>query len=146
MLDTVIQLGAALVGSLGFSMIFNSGKKTLIPATLGGYLAWGVYLLCAHFGLGVFLSTIISAAFCQLYSEIFARVIKCPTTVLYIPAIVPLVPGGSLYYTMYYSAVADWTMAKQYGVSTLQVAFGIAVGASFVSAILLLLPRKKSAK
>ncbi len=140
----VIQLIGALIGSLGFSLIFNSGKKTLIPAIIGGTMGWAVYLVFEYLGAGVFVATIAAAAFCQIYSETFARILKAPMTVFYIPAIIPLVPGGSLYYTMYYAAINDWGGFRHYGSTTLKVAFGIAVGASFVSAILLLLPKRKT--
>lgn len=142
MTDVLIQLVASWVGALGFALIFNTGKKTIIPATIGGMIGWAVYLSFEYFGVGVFLATIAAAAFCQIYSEVFARVLKTPTTVIYIPAIVPLVPGGSLYNTMYYAAINDWTNFRQYGIATVQVAFGIAVGASFVSAILLLIKKQ----
>lgn len=145
-MEYVIQLLAALVGSFGFSLIFNPGKKILFPSTLGGMLGWAVYLLCEHLGFGVFVSTIIAAAFCQVYAEVFARILKAPATVFYIPSIVPLVPGGSLYYTVFYAATNNMEMFKSYGITTLQVAFGIGVGASFVSAIMLLLKKPKLKK
>ena len=144
MKELIIQLVSAWVGSLGFSLMFNSGTKVLLPGTLGGMLGWAVYLLAVELNLNSFVSAVIAAAFCQIYSEVFARVIKVPKTILYIPAIVPLVPGGSLYYTMYNAAVSNWSQFKFYGMQTLHVAFGIAVGASFVSAIMLLLPAKKA--
>ena len=143
-MNIVIQLFGALVGSWGFSLIFNARGKTLITGVAGGVIGWAVYLVCKHCGIGVFEGTVIAAAFCQMYAETFARILKTPTTVIYIPAIVPLVPGGSLYYTMYYGAISDWVNFKAYGIDTVKVAFGIAVGASFVSAILLLIPRKKT--
>lgn len=145
-MDVIIQLIGALVGSLGFSLIFNCGKKNLIPATLGGMLGWAVYLLVEKTGVGIFISTIAAAAFCQIYAEVFSRILKTPRTVIYIPAVVPLVPGGSLYYTMYYAALNDWGKFMEYGAKTAQVAFGMAIGASFVSAIVLLLPKKKHCK
>lgn len=146
MQEIIIQLLSALIGSFGFAYLFNSGKKNLIPATFGGLLAWAVYLLFSHMKLGIFLSTVISAVICQIYSEFFARLLKSPTTVYYIPSIVPLVPGGALYYMLYYAAQNDWNNFLIYGSNTLQVAFGIAVGASFVSALMLLLPIKKRIK
>ena len=139
----IIQLISALIGSLGFAYLFNSGKKNLIPATFGGLLAWAVYLVFSYLNFGMFLSTVISAVICQIYSEFFARLLKSPTTVYYIPSIVPLVPGGALYYTLYYAAQNDWNNFLIYGSNTLKVAFGIAVGASFVSALMLLLPKKR---
>lgn len=141
-MDIIIQLLAALIGSLGFALIFNAGKKTLFPSGFGGMLGWAVYLLFEYLDVGVFLASIAAAAFCQIYSEVFARVLKAPTTVFYITAIVPLVPGGSLYNTMYNAAINDWDKFRYYGATTLKVAFGIAVGASFVSAIMLLLPKR----
>ena len=143
-MDIVIQLIAALVGSLGFALIFNAGKRILIPSFIGGMLGWAIYLLFDFLNVGVFLATIAAAAFCQIYSEVFARILKAPTTVFYIPAIVPLVPGGALYNTMYNAAINDWDNFRYYGATTLKVAFGIAVGASFVSAILLFLSKNKT--
>ena len=141
--QSLIQILAAGIGALSFAMIFNAGRKSLLFGAIGGMLGWVVYLLGVNNGLGVFMSAAISAGFCQIYSEVFARLLKSPATVFYIPSIVPLVPGGSLYYTMYYVTKNDWSSFKSYGWSTLLTALGIAVGASFVSAALLLLPNKK---
>lgn len=139
----IIQLLSAFVGSLGFALVFNNDKKTMLPATFGGMFGWAVYLVFEATDIGVFLATIAAAAFCQLYSEVFSRVLKTPKTSIYITSIVPLVPGGSLYRTMYSAANSDWAMFRSYGATTLKVAFGIGIGASFVAAILLLLPKKK---
>jgi len=131
------QLLTAFFGSLGFSLIFNVGKRYLVPASLGGILSWAVYLLCYdYFHIDLMVSTVISAACCQIYAEILARIMKCPTTVFYIPAVVPLIPGGSLYNTMYAAVYKDWAQFQNYGMQTLQVTLGIAVGISFVSGIL----------
>lgn len=139
-----LQLLTAFFGSLGFSMIFNVGKRYLLPAALGGLLSWIVYLICKEFlNLDLMVSTIVSAACCQIYSEIFARVMKCPTTVFYIPAVVPLIPGGSLYNTMYAAVFRNWDQFRSYGLQTLQVTLAIAVGISFVSGILYILTNLK---
>ncbi len=131
----IIQLISALIGSFGFSILFNLDKKDILPASLGGLLCWGSYLCFSHLGCGVFVSTVLSAALIKIYSEFFARTFKAPTTVFYIPAVIPLVPGGSLYYTMSYAVSNEWESFKKYGWETLQVALGIAIGISFVTAI-----------
>jgi len=135
-MDVVVELIAAFVGSLGFSLLFNVDKKDLLPASLGGLLSWAVYLFFEYIGLGLFVSTVFSAAFAKFYSEFLARKLKAPTTVFYISAVIPLVPGGSLYYTMHYAVAKDWDQFKAYGSKTLQVAVGIAVGISLVTGIL----------
>ena len=135
--SVMYQLFAALVGSLGFAMIFNVESRNLLPATLGGVLSWVVYLLCTElFELDAMVATIVSAACGEVYAEIMARVRKVPTTVFYIPAVVPLIPGGSLYNTMNAAVFQNWEACKSYGVQTLQATLGIAIGISFVSAVL----------
>ena len=138
----MIQLATALAGSLGFALIFNIGKKHVIPASLGGLLSWGVYLLCREtFEMDTMVATICSSVCCQIYAEILARIMKAPTTVFYIPAVVPLIPGGALYNTMNAAVYQDWNACRQYGVQTLQGTLGIAVGISFVSAVLHMLTK-----
>lgn len=135
--NAIIQMFSGMLGSLGFSLVFNVGKKHLIPAALGGFLAWGVYLLCMNFtAMGVLMSTIAASAVSQIYSEALARIYKAPTTVFVIPAVVPLIPGGSLYNTMYAAVMKDWVQFRYHGVQTLWGTLGIAIGLSFVSGIL----------
>ena len=137
MKEIIVQLITAMFGSLGFSLIFNVGKRYLLPASIGGLLSWIVYLLCVNLlSMDLMTATIVSAACCQIYAEMFARIMKCPTTVFYIPAVVPLIPGGSLYHTMYAAVYRNWDQFQSYGLQTLQVTLGIAVGISFVSGIL----------
>ena len=135
--NAITQLISGMLGSLGFSLIFNVGKKYLIPAALGGFLTWGIYLLCMCVSwMGVMMATVIASVCGQVYSEILARIYKAPTTVVVIPAVVPLIPGGSLYNTMYAAVMHDWTQFRFYGVQTLWGTLGIAIGLSFVSGIL----------
>ena len=136
----IIQLITATIGSLGFALIFNVNRRLLIPASLGGLFAWGVYLLAAEWlGLHLLVANVIAGVFCQLYSEVLARILKTPSTVICIPAIIPLIPGGALYRTMYSAVHQDWEMCRFYGYQTLLTALGIAAGISFVSAILYIL-------
>lgn len=135
--SVIIQLISGMLGSLGFSLVFNIGKKHLIPAALGGLLSWGVYLFCMCVpGIGVLMATVIASACSQVYSEILARLYKTPTTVFVIPAVVPLIPGGSLYNTMYAAVMKDWVQFRSFGIQTVWGTLGISIGLSFVSGIL----------
>lgn len=142
MKEIIVQLISGTVGSLGFSLIFNVGKKHLIPAALGGLLSWGVYLICNRlFDLDMLMSTVLASACSQIYAEILARVFKTPTTVFFIPAVVPLIPGGTLYNTMYSAVFQDWANFRVYGVNTLLTTLGISIGLSFISAILYIIAK-----
>ncbi len=146
----MIQLLSAFFGSLGFSLIFHVGRKHTLLAAVGGMLVWGVFLLCnMYFGMNVFLSTVISSAFGQVFSEFMARIFKTPTTVFYIPSVVPLIPGGSLYNTMYAAVFQNWSGVRHYGMMTLEGTLGISIGLCLISATLYVitkLARQKAMK
>lgn len=135
MFEAVIQLITALIGALGFSLLFNVRRELLPASAFGGMLDWGVYLIARWAFGGVFLPSVAAAAFASIYSEAMARVEKAPATVFYIPALIPLVPGGSLYYTMSYAVRSDWAKVSSYGSDTFYCALGIAVGMSLVLAL-----------
>ena len=135
MLNTITQLLAAFVGAMGFALIFGMRRRYLFAASLGALLGWGVYLLTERFLSNSFLPPLLAAAFALTYSEMMAKALKTPATLFVIPAIIPLVPGGSLYYTMSYAVHRDIENARLYGVRTAESALAIAAGISFVLAV-----------
>ena len=135
-MEHVIGLVAALVSSFGFSLLFNQSKQHWFFSALGGMLCWGIFLLIKHLGAGIFLSTMISGAVIVLYSELMARVKKTPASHYLIIGIIPLVPGGSLYYCMSYAIQGELEIARMYGGEAAQYALGIAVGISLTWALM----------
>ena len=134
--EGIIHLVTAGFGALGFSLIFNVRRELLPAAAFGGLLDWGGYMMAEwFFGNGVFLPSVVAAAFASIYAEAMARVEKSPATVFYIPALIPLIPGGSLYYTMSYAVLGQWDQVQSYGASTAYCALGIAVGMSLVLSV-----------
>ena len=136
MFEIILELFYALTGSLGFSLLFNLRKEHLATAVLGGTAEWAVYMAAEwFFGDGVFLPSVAAAAFAAVYAEVVARVKHAPATVFYIPALVPMIPGGSLYYTMSYAVRSDWEQVNLYAGRTMYCAVGIAVGLSLVLSV-----------
>lgn len=134
-MNIFIQLVTAFLGSLGFSLMFGLRAVHLIPASLGGLLSWGIYLYVMNHLGNVFLACFTASIFSMVYSEFLARTRKSPATLFIIPAIVPLVPGSSLYYAMSYAVSGDTENAKIYGHQTVIWLLAIAAGISFVTAI-----------
>ncbi len=128
MKDMIIQLVTALIGSLGFALLFQLRKGLLAAASIGGIINWGVYLLMAHYVGEGFIACFVAAAVAVIYCEIAARVLKAPVTLFLVPSVVPSVPGGSLFYTMSSIVRQDWTAAKGFGLKTAEFALGIAAG------------------
>lgn len=123
------------IGTLGFCLFFKIRRDKLIYGCIGGLLTSLFFCICSDLGLSVLMRNLIPAIVGTLYAEVIARIVKAPATVFLIPAVIPLTPGGTLYYTM--SAIVDGDMVKaqQQGEITLLVALGIAVGIVFISVI-----------
>ena len=112
---------------------------------MGGGIAWVVYLLCAPSGSVIF-QNLMAAVSVAIFSEIMARVFKTPSTVFLIVGILPMVPGGGIYYTMEYCIQGNMPMFLEKLVSTLGVAGAIAVGVSLVSSVVRIITANKFEK
>ncbi|MBQ6808394.1 MAG: threonine/serine exporter family protein [Firmicutes bacterium] len=142
MTDTIIlQLAMAFLGSFSFSLVFHLRSRLWLATGLGGLIGWGSYLLCGLYWEGVFVPSLIAAGITSLYGEILARILKAPAPVFFIPSLVPLIPGGSLYRTMSFAVRGEWTQAKIYSAQTVQAALAIAIGISLVWAFCVMATR-----
>lgn len=128
MISYVIQVFTALLGSLGFAIIFKMKRRHLAAACIGGGTTWIVYLFCAHFGMDIFFANLIATLFASSYSEVMRKFCKTPRTVFVIPAVVPLIPGSSLYYAMSALVAEHKSLAADYALQTGLVAGAIAFG------------------
>lgn len=100
MSQDVLSIIASFFGSFGFAIIYNiRGRRVLIPA-IGGAVFWAVYLVFLHFVNNEYLGFFVVAILITIYSEIWARILKTPATTVLMPTVIPLIPGGSLYYAM----------------------------------------------
>ena len=86
--------------------------------------------------MGDFGGNIVSAAFCSLFAAVTARFVSAPAAVLQMPATVPMIPGGSLFYTMYYAFTGNWEQFFQYFRGTFRAIFGMAIGFAAVAVVL----------
>ena len=127
-LTDLIQIFTGFLGSLGFSVLFNIRGRKLWVASLGGLISWTIFLLLEPVFQGEASRYFFAAAAVTVYSEVFARVLKTPTTTFLVSSIVPLIPGGSLYYTMNYALNEQWNLFVQKAFSTLELALALAVG------------------
>ena len=142
-MTVIIQLLSAFLACYGFSMLFGVRRRFLFAAALGGLLCWGVYLGMDALTHREFLSCLVASAVSIVYAEVLARKLKTPATLFVVPAILPLVPGGSLYYTMENVVHGRLNEARDFGQQTLIAALAIAAGISFVVALRELHTKKK---
>jgi len=135
MSEQLLTIIAAGVGSAGFAFFFNAKKSQILCATISGLLVSGLYLLLASYYDSILLDNMLCAMFVTAYAEIFARLMKAPSSVFLLPAIIPLVPGGFLYYAMYGLVTGANEAAWQNANATMLTGLGIAMGVLVVSVI-----------
>lgn len=120
----------ALLGTLGYAMLCRLRPADILFASFGGALAWASHSLSASAGAGIF--SYLVAAFCAgLYAEILGAARKRPATVYSVAAVITLVPGGGMYYTLSAALSGDGGGAAALGLETLLVAGCLAAGIAF---------------
>ena len=136
----IIQLLAALVGSVGFAMLLNMRGKQVAYAGIGGIISWGIYLLGYQFTE----SNFVAAVFVALYAEIMARVNRAPATIFLTAAAIPLIPGRNLYLSMYGIVTEDYVNARLNGMTAIVIALAIGLGIVFITVIFKFINRYNS--
>lgn len=131
----IYQTIAAIIGSLGFGIIFNIKGKNLAFAALGGGVSWLSYLIFLNLGLSELLSMFLSSIIFSIYSEVLARILKTPVTTIVICCLIPLVPGAGMYNTMYAVVTGKTSEAIGLALTTLASAGNLALGIILVSTI-----------
>ena len=128
-----IQCLAGLCGTLGFGLMFNMHGRGIPFALLGSLISWPVCVLVMRLGLAEPIAYLLGAAASSLYAEIMARIRKFPATSYLMCALVPLIPGSGIYYTMDFIRRSMPAEAYNKGLATAAIAGSMAVGVLLVS-------------
>lgn len=139
----LLQCLCIITSSIAFSIEFNLRGKKLVFATLGGLLAWVVYLLSTGIYENDIPQYFLGAVAISVYAEILARINKVPASVYLVISLIPLVPGGDIYKTMVYfiNGEAELFLAKL--MYTLSIAGVIALGVIAVTSVFRILAYSK---
>ena len=139
----MLQILAGFAGSFGFAILFNIRGKRLFAAAMGGLLSWLLFVLLNKWIKNEVVAYFLVASSLSIYAEIMARVLKSPTTTFIITSLIPMIPGGSLYYTMVSVFQTNQDDFLQKASHTLQLAGALALGIVAVTTFARLLHRPK---
>lgn len=124
----------AFGGTLGYAFLLNAPLSTVLPASLTGLLGYVLYeLLLAFSGCGMIFSYFLATVVITVLCEIEARIMRMPSTIFLLTALVPLVPGYTFYCAMLSLVENSGTQAASYGLEAVQIVAAIAVGAAVTS-------------
>ena len=119
---------------------WRTPRRYYVECGLAGLAGWGVFLLAMPNTVGAaFLGALAVAS----VSAVLSVVRRCPTTVFLICGIIPLVPGGGIFWTAYYLVSNQLRLAATAGFVALKATIAIAGGIIVVGAIVPRLLKRK---
>lgn len=128
-----IEIVYAFFATFFFAIIFSLRGEKLFFSSLCGALGWYALIVTQNLKYSKVASFFIAAITITIVSELVAKKLKTPVTTTLIPALIPLVPGGGIYYTMYYMVTNEFLAARVKGMETISITVALSVGIFLVS-------------
>ena len=130
-----VQCVCAFFACIGFGFLFNVRGRMIVTTALGGALGWLTDVVMASFIVSDIPRYFAATLVISIYAEVMARVDKVPVIVYLIIALLPLVPGSGMYYTMDYWLNGDEVAFVTTGSHTIMIAGALALGVVLVSSL-----------
>jgi uncharacterized membrane protein YjjB (DUF3815 family) len=130
----IIQIITGFFGALGFALLYNIRGKRLVAAAIGGFMSWFLFLAMGWITDSEPVRYFIVSILISVYAEILARILKTPTTTFIITSLIPLIPGGALYYTMSSAFSGSLEIFLGNAQNTLSLSLALALGVMVVTA------------
>ena len=89
----ILESMFASIASVGFAMVFNVPKHTLIYCAVGGAITYVSRTIFLHLGLGIEISTFLAATFIGIIALKWSRKYLIPRPVYTVASIIPMIPG-----------------------------------------------------
>lgn len=137
--DLFLPCVYAFLACVGFCFIFNIHGPGILICGCGGALGWMIYLLSAFILPNAIFQCLMAAIAITVFSEVMARVRRCPVTGYLIIALLPLVPGGGIYETMRHCVQGDTQLFLSALLRTFGLAGALALGTLLGSSVVRIL-------
>lgn len=133
MIHISLQIIYGACASLIYAILFQCDKKNLFGAALTGGFGIIIYEIVLSLNGSIYIANFLAAIGFQIIAEYFAVRFKTTVTTFSICALMPLVPGAGMYYTMVYVINGHTSYALMKCLETLSVAAMLALGIMIVS-------------
>ena len=139
----VLPCQYAFLACIGFCFLFNIHGIAMFICAGGAGLGWLCYLLTAPLVGSDIIQAFLAALVISAWSEIMARLRRCPVTSYLLVALFPLVPGGGIYYPMEHAVSGEVDLFLSTLLHTLGLAGALAVGALLVASFVRLFQKRR---
>ncbi len=124
----IFRIITCTLGSVAFGVTMKVPKKSLFCVLIGSGMTSVISVTLAE-EYRDFIPCIISMLALTVYSNLCAKILRQPTTIILLPSAIPLLPGSYIYYSMLGAVNGDTAGFVEYGRATVLTGLGIAVGA-----------------
>jgi len=130
------QVLGSFVGTLGFAVLFGVPAKNYIQTAVVAAIGWLVYIALSKYSmLGVVPSTFLATVVVVFMARLFAVWFKTIETLFLITGIFPMIPGGGIFWTVFFLASSRLGMALKSGFVALEITAAIVLGIMVVSTL-----------
>lgn len=137
----ILQFIYSFFATLSFNVLLQAPKRVYILNSFIGAFSWIIYKYIVSISHQTVFASMICGLYIGLFAGIFAILKKIPAITIYLPSLIPLVPGSGIYYTMYYFISQDFERASSKGVETVLMAISLAAGIFITTNIVNILNR-----
>ena len=131
----IIRSLAAGLGTIAFALMFRVRKRHFVDCGVLGTITWLAYMICIRIWNNEAIAVFVSGFAAVLASRVLAVLRRCPATVFLMTSLIPLLPGISLYRTIYYLLMGSAQISMHFGKLCFLTAFTIAVSIAVVQQI-----------
>ena len=131
----IIRSLAAGLGTIAFALMFRVRKRHFVDCGVLGTITWFAYMICIRIWNNEAIAVFVSGFAAVLASRVLAVLRRCPATVFLMTSLIPLLPGISLYRTIYYLLMGNAQISMHFGKLCFLTAFTIAVSIAVVQQI-----------
>lgn len=145
--NLLLNILLAAIWSMGaagcFAICLNSARRDIVKSAILGAIGWILYLTVFGLTNSLFGGYFLGAFVVAVFSELLASLQKTPATIFILPGILPLVPGGGMFYTMEAALTGHLENAARLGYQTIGAAGAIALGIALATSTARILRRMK---
>lgn len=118
----------SFISSVSFAILCDVPRKTLVTGGVIGAIGWCGYWEMASHGHSVFMASLVCSLLLANASQICAIKFKMPLTVYFVPGLVPVVPGVTIYDAFRTLLLDEYANSARIFLNSFYGAIGLAAG------------------
>ena len=131
----LLEVIFAFFVTVSFAILFNVRGKLIVYSGIGGAISWLFYLFFTQEGYSYSTCYLLATAITAFYSEIMAKRLQTTVPTLLIAALIPMAPGGGVYYTMLFLIQNKYQDSMLKGMETSIIAGSMALGIILITTL-----------